>query len=102
MRSQASATFRRRSWSRRWCTAKPRRIERAEPSRIEARQIDRAGAPVDDELRHRLAGRRRVEDAPDAVAGGDIDVPEARHRTDQRQAVLSNRTITGLPGDDVA
>ena len=39
---------------------------------IERRQIDAARDAVDDQLRHRLAGRRRIEDAPDVVAGRDV------------------------------
>ena len=40
--------------------------------RLESREVDRVGGAVDDQLGHRLAGRRRVEDPPDAVAGGDV------------------------------
>ena len=34
-------------------------------------------APVDDQLGHGLAGRGRVEDSPDAVAGGDVSARDA-------------------------
>ena len=56
----------------------------------------RARGAVDDQLRHGLAGRRRVEDAPHAVAGGNVGARETRHCADQRQAVLRDRAMAGL------
>ena len=55
-----------------------RRIERRNPTRVEGRQIDRARGSVRDQLGHRLAGSRCVEDAPDAMAGGDIGALDPR------------------------
>ena len=59
------------------------------------RSTERA-RPVGDQLGHRLAGRRRVQNAPDAVPGRDIGVHEARHPADQRQPVASDRAEAGL------
>src|SRR6516165_10658354 len=49
-----------------------------DPTRVEGRQIDRARGSVRDQLGHRLAGSRCVEDAPDAMAGGNIGVLDTR------------------------
>src|SRR5437879_13557808 len=49
-----------------------RRVERAQPHGIEWRQVGGNSFPVRNQLGERLAGRRRVEDAPDVVAGGHI------------------------------
>ena len=48
--------------------AQPRRIEGPQPPGRERRQVDLARLAVEDQLGHRLAGRRRVQHAPDAVA----------------------------------
>src|SRR6516165_3459218 len=71
-------------------SVQPRRIPRAKSARVEARQVDRAGNPVNDQLRHRLAGRWRIQDTPDAMAGGHVDTLHARHEANQRQAILRN------------
>jgi hypothetical protein len=68
---------------------------------IERRQVDRLCGAVSDQLRHRLAGRGRIEDAPDAVAGGDIGAGNAGHRPDQRQPVPSDRAIARLPREGI-
>src|SRR5271166_6578824 len=81
--------------------AQPRRIERSCPTRIERRQIDRMRGTVGDQLGHRLAGRRSVENTPDAVAGGDISPLDTRYPADQRQPVASDRPVTRLPREDL-
>ena len=67
-----------------------------EPPRIERRKIDSLRRAVDDQLRHRLAGRRRVQNAPDAVARRDVGAGDTRHFSDQRKAILRDRPIAGL------
>jgi hypothetical protein len=51
--------------------AQTRRIESRQAARIERVQARRMSGSVDDQLRRCLAGRRRIENAPDAVPGGD-------------------------------
>ncbi len=58
------------------------------------------GGAVDDQLGDRLSRGRRVEDAPDAVAGRDIAAGDAGNSADQRQAVARHRPEAGLPRDD--
>lgn len=67
--------------------AKPRRIKRWNAGRVERRQINGPGGAVEDQLRDRFAGRRRIEDTPDAMPGGHVNVLETRDRPDQRQPV---------------
>ena len=71
-----------------------------EPSRIERRKIDSFRRAVDDQLRHRLAGRRRVQNAPHAVARRNVGAGNARHFSDQWQAILRDRPIAGLARQD--
>src|ERR1700730_3618380 len=48
------------------------RIESGKSAATETLQIHGSRSAVDDQLGHRLAGRRRVEDTPDAVAGREV------------------------------
>ena len=58
------------------------------------------GRSGNDQLRHRLAAGRRIQDAPDAVPGGDEGVGDAEHWPEQGQAVLCDRPEAGLRGHD--
>ena len=71
-----------------------------EPRRIERAEIDQLGGAVRDELGHRQAGRRRVENAPRPMAGRDERAAHAGHPADQRNAVVGDRTVAGLPAHD--
>jgi hypothetical protein len=81
--------------------AQPRWIKRRASARVEVRKVDRMRSAVGYQLGHCLAGRRCVEDTPDAVASGYIGTLDARDPPDQRQAVLRDRAIAGLPRDDL-
>src|SRR3954447_23277476 len=73
-----------------------------ETTRVEARQVDRVRVTVDDQLGHDLAGRGRIQNAPDIVAGRDVSPFQPRHWADQRQAVLRDGTIASLLGENLA
>jgi hypothetical protein len=47
---------------------------------------------VEDQFAHRLAGRGRVEHAPDTMAGRHVGTVNTRHGADQRKAVLDDRS----------
>src|SRR5712691_2265230 len=80
--------------------AQPRWIEGRKSAGVEGRQIDRARRAVDYQLGHRLAGRRRIENAPDAVPGGYVSTVDTGYPADQRQAVPCDRAIASLPRKD--
>ena len=75
-------------------------VERPKPRRIERRQIEAACCAFSDQLRQCFAGRGRIEDAPDIVAGANKRALKLRQLSDQRQAVLRHRAEAGLPRDD--
>ena len=52
--------------------AQTRRVERRQASGREWPEVDATCHTVEDQFTHRLAGRGRVEHAPDTVAGGHI------------------------------
>src|SRR5215472_14669276 len=72
-------------------------VEWWHPARIEGLQVNRMCGTIDDQLRHRLAGCRRVQDTPDAVTGGDIGIGNSGHGTDERQSIAGDRTVARLP-----
>jgi hypothetical protein len=55
---------------------------------------------VQDQFAHRLAGRGRVEHAPDTVSGRNEDTVNARHGADEGKAVFGDRPEARLPGFD--
>ena len=55
---------------------------------------------VDDQFAHRLAGCGRVEHAPDTVASRHIGTINTRNRTDERKAILGDRSEARLPRFD--
>src|SRR5262245_53468169 len=77
------------------------RVVGLEAPRIERREIDPPRCAVEDQLGHRFAGRRCVENAPNAVAGSDVSTRDAGHAADQRQPVARDRTKAGLARDDI-
>ena len=77
------------------------RIESGKSAGTETLQIHGSRSAVDDQLGHRLAGRRRVEDTPDAVAGREVGPLDTRYPADHRQAVASDRTIARLLREDL-
>ena len=58
------------------------------------------GRVVEDQLGHRLAGGRRVEHAPDTVAGRHEGTVNTRHGADERKAVFRDRPEARLPRFD--
>src|SRR5437764_5710847 len=74
--------------------------KRRKPCWVERGEVGRGGSAVDNQLGHCLAGRRRVENAPDTVASGDIGPFDAGYLADQRQSVRGDRTIAGLSRHD--
>src|SRR5207249_5204905 len=77
--------------------AQPRRIERRQPAGIERRQVHRVRGAVDDQLRYRLARRGCVENAPDAMPGGNKGAGYSWDGSDQRKPVRGHRTKARLP-----
>jgi hypothetical protein len=55
---------------------------------------------VQDQFAHRLAGRGRVEHAPDTVAGRNEGAVNARHGADEGKAVFRDRPEARLPRFD--
>ena len=55
---------------------------------------------VQDQFAHRLAGRGRVEHAPDTVSGRNEDTVNARHGADEGKAVFGDRPEARLPRFD--
>ena len=53
-----------------------------------------------DQIGDCFAGRRRIQNSPDIVSGGDVDAVAPWNLSDQRQAVLRYWTNAGLPRDD--
>ena len=80
--------------------AQTRPVERRQALGREWREVDATCRTVEDQLAHGLAGRGRVEHAPDAVAGRHVGTLNTRHGADERQAVLSDRPETRLPRFD--
>ena len=74
--------------------------QRLQATRVERRQVDVARCSVEDQLGHRLAGRRRVQHAPDAVTRRHEGAVHTRHPTDQRQAILGARSEARLARQD--
>src|SRR5262245_65575286 len=71
-----------------------------ESGRIERPQIDELGGAVGDQLRHRQARGRRVENPPRPVAGRDEHAARTRNRADQGNAIVGDRTVARLPARD--
>src|SRR5215831_1689305 len=62
------------------------------PDRVEGRQIAGTSDTIANQLGQGFTGRRRIEDAPDVMAGGNIGSVELRYFTDQRKPILRHRT----------
>ncbi len=77
------------------------RIERAKPYRVEWRQVDVSRSTVDDQIGHRFASARCIENAPHAMAGGDGSAVQSSNSTDQWQSVLCDGPIASLPREDL-
>ncbi len=56
---------------------------------------------VDDQLRHCLAGRPRVENAPDAVTAGDIGAGGFEHGARSAEPVAGDRAVARLPRENL-
>mmetsp|Transcript_3242 Transcript_3242/g.10736 ORF Transcript_3242/g.10736 Transcript_3242/m.10736 type:complete len:359 (+) Transcript_3242:143-1219(+) len=66
----------------------------------EGAEVDGIGVAVNDEFGEGLAGGRREEDAPAAVAGGDEGPGSAGDGADDGDAVRGGGKMAGLPGVD--
>ena len=75
-------------------------VKRRQAPGREWRQVDATRRTVEDQFAHRLAGRGRVEHAPDTVAGRHISTLNTWQCADERQAVLSDWPETRLPRFD--
>ena len=77
-------------------------VESPQPPHRKGPEVDLIGGAIEDQFGHGLAGRRRVQHAPDAVSGGDIGFRARRPGTasDQRQAIVGDRSKAGLPRRD--
>ena len=75
---------------------KPRRVEGSQSPGREVPQVNLPCCTIEDQLGHRLAGRRRIQHAPHTVAGGDIGAVDAGYAADQRQAIVRDRPEAGL------
>src|SRR5262249_49124993 len=78
----------------------PRRAKRRQARGREWREVDAPRRTVEDQFAHRLAGRGRVEHAPDTVAGRYVDAVNTRQSANERQAVRSDWPETRLPRFD--
>src|SRR5262245_24640865 len=78
----------------------PRRVKWRQAPGCEWREVDAPRRAIEDQFAHRLAGRGRVEHAPDAVAGRYVDAINTKQGADERQAVFSDWPETRLPRFD--
>src|SRR5215475_13928204 len=74
----------------------PRRVKRRQAPGREWREVEAPRRAVEDQFAHRLAGRGRVEHAPDTVAGRHVDAVNTRQSANERQAVRSDWPETRL------
>src|SRR5215470_13869254 len=81
-------------------TAQTRRIKRRQAPGREGREVDLPRRTVEDQLAHGLAGRGRVEHAPDTVAGRYVGAVDTWHGADEGKAVLGDRPEARLPRFD--
>ena len=77
-----------------------RRVERRQASGREWSQVDAPRPSVEDQFAHRLAGRGRVEHAPDTVAGRHVGAVNTRHGADKGKAIFGDRPEARLPRFD--
>ena len=63
---------------------------------VKRRQIDAVGLPIDDQLRHGEAAGWGIQNAPAAMAGGDIGTGDIGYLAQERQAILCHRAIARL------
>jgi hypothetical protein len=80
--------------------AQTRRIKRRQPAGRERREVYVPRRTVKDQFAHCLAGRGRVEHAPDTVAGRHEGTVNTRHGADDGKAVLRDRPEARLPSSD--
>src|SRR5262249_21731781 len=80
--------------------AQTRWIKRRQAPGREGREVDLPRRTVHDQFAHRLAGRGRVEHAPDIVAGRHVGTVNTRHGTDKGKAVFGDRPEARLPRFD--
>ena len=59
-------------------------------------EIDTVRVAIDNQLRHGEAAGRRIQDAPAAMACGDVGSSDLGHLAQERQAILGHRAITRL------
>jgi hypothetical protein len=74
-----------------------RRIERRQAPWREWREVDVPRCTVKDQFAHRLAGRGRVEHAPDTGPSRHVGTVNTQHGADEGKAVLSDRPEARLP-----
>ena len=69
---------------------------------VERGEVHVGGRSTGDQLGHRFAGRGCIEDAPDAVPGGDVGARDVGDGPDQRRAICGDRPEAGAARDDRA
>src|ERR1700756_1489165 len=75
-------------------------MEWPKSNRLERREVRASRNALGDELRQGFTRCRCVEDAPDAMAGRNVDAITLLDLADQRQAVVCDWPEAGLPRDD--
>src|SRR5688572_17187371 len=78
--------------------ADQRRVERAKSGGVEWSHAG-LGAAIGNQFCHGLSCGRCVEDAPDAMPGGDMSALATRHLSNQRKSVLRHGAKAGLAGN---
>src|SRR6516162_3963142 len=79
-----------------------RRIKRWQAPWREWCQVDATGSTIHDQFAHCLAGRGRIEHAPDTVAGRHVGAVNTRHGADNGKAIFGDRPEARLPRFDAA
>ena len=56
---------------------------------------------MNDQIGHRLASGRRIENTPDAVTRRDVGAIQTNNSADQRQSILGDGSKARLPRKDL-